>query len=125
MYRSYFLIGVTIAVMAGLLVPVLPLQTKASTCTSSASAAGPNRAFFASQSSAVTARHVAPTRDLGCSSGGVAVANQGASCFAANNGQSRVLNGQSGNEQAQNFLALRSSSCSASNQGGGVEAPPK
>jgi len=95
------------AVMAGLLVPVLPLQTKASTCTSSASAAGPNRAFFATQSSAALARHVAPTRDTGCQSGGVAVANQGASCFAVNNGQAARVN-----PNIQTF----GSSCSASNQ---------
>lgn len=107
MYRSYFLIGVTIAVMAGLLVPVLPLQTKASTCTSSASAAGANRAFFATHSSAVTARHVAPTRDTGCQSGGVAAANQGASCFAVNNGQAARISPN---------IQTSGSSCSASNQ---------
>lgn len=110
MYRSYFLIGVTVGLMAGLLVPALPLHIKASTCTSSASAAGPNRAFFATQSSAVAARQIAPTRDLGCAAGGVAVANQGASCFAVNNGQ--AVNGVSPN------LQVRGSSCSASNQFG-------
>ena len=113
MNKNIVLIGIIIGLTTALLVPTLPQQTKASTCTSAAMSAGRSGAFYATQSSATTARQVAPTRDTGCASGGIAVANQGTFCFAANNGQAGSGGGGGGQ---QPFLGtVGSSSCSASN----------
>ena len=106
MNKNIVLIGIIIGVTTAMLVPTLPQETKASTCTSSASAGGVPNSRIYSSFSATQAQRVAP-RDSGCSSNSVAVGGQGVSCSAANNGQA---GGQ------QPFLrAVGSSSCSASN----------
>jgi hypothetical protein len=79
--------GVTIGIMAMLLVLNMPHPVKASTCTSSAMAGGAQRALFARNSLVPQARIQQPLADHGCSSASVANGGQGASCGAANNGQ--------------------------------------
>jgi hypothetical protein len=121
MDKNIVLFGVIIGLIAALLVPILPQETKASTCTSSASAGGVSTNRFQSTTSANLLQRQA-TRDSGCSSGSVAVGGQGASCFAVNNGQSAAFNGQSVGQQPQ-FRTGGSQSCFASNQAAVARLP--
>jgi hypothetical protein len=122
MGKNIVLFGVIISLIAALLVPILLLETKASTCTSSASAGGVPTNRFQSTTSANLLSRQAPTRDSGCSSGSVAVGGQGTSCFAVNNGQSAAFNGQSVGQQPQ-FRTGGSQSCFASNQAAVARLP--
>jgi hypothetical protein len=114
MDRNIVLFGLIIGLIAALLVPITPQETKASTCTSSASAGGVATNRFQSTTSANLLSRQA-TRDSGCSSGSVAVGGQGTSCFAVNNGQ--------GAGQQPQFRTGGSQSCFASNQAAVARLP--